>query len=221
VVRAVFFDVGETLVDERRYWREVSRLAGVSEHVLWAALGVAIERGEDHTALFRHLGIERPAAIDATVVYDRADLYPDALPCLEAMRAAGYRVGAAGNQSQALEAWLRAEGLPLDVIGSSAGWGVRKPAPAFFERLVAEAGFAAHEVAYVGDRLDNDVVPAAAAGLAAVWLRRGPWGRLQRGGRGFLEITSLAELPAALESLAAPGRRADGPVTPAGLPASE
>ena len=39
-VRAVFFDVGETLVDEERYWREVARAAGLGPHVVWAALGV-------------------------------------------------------------------------------------------------------------------------------------------------------------------------------------
>ena len=38
----------------------------------------------------------------------------------------------------------------------------------------------ADELAYVGDRVDNDVLPAAAAGLVAVHVRRGPWGRLQR-----------------------------------------
>ena len=201
-VRAVFFDVGETLVDERRYWREVAELARVPEHALWAALGVTIDRGEDHTALFRHLGVERPHDIDATVVYTLEDLYPDALACLEAVRAAGYRVGIAGNQSAALEAWARSAGLPADVIGSSAGWGVRKPSAAFFERLVAEAGFAADEVAYVGDRVDNDVAPAAAAGLVAIWLRRGPWGLLQRGdGVAAAVIDSLAELPATLASL--------------------
>ena len=32
------------------------------------------------------------------------------------------------------------------------------------------------DVAYVGDRVDNDVVPSSAAGMRAVWLRRGPWG---------------------------------------------
>ena len=88
------------------------------------------------------------------------------------------------------------------MIGSSASWGVRKPEAAFFERLVAEAGFQAHEVAYVGDRLDNDVVPAVACGLVAIWIRRGPWGWLQRGGdRAALRIDSLAELPAALSQL--------------------
>ncbi|TML72111.1 MAG: HAD family hydrolase [Actinobacteria bacterium] len=198
-VRAVFFDVGETLVDERRYWRQVAELAGVPEHALWAALGVTIEHGEDHTALFRRLGVERPAEIDDVVAYDIADLYPDALACLEAVQAAGYLVGMAGNQSARLEAWARSAGLPVDVIGSSASWGVRKPAPAFFERLVAETGFEPHEVAYVGDRVDNDVVPAAAAGLVAVWLRRGPWGLLQDGSEALaVRIDSLAELPAAL-----------------------
>ena len=201
-VRTVFFDIGETLVDEHRYWRDVAALAGVPEHSVWAALGVTIARGEDHTVLFEHLGVERPAEIDEVLVYRRDDFYPDALECLQALREAGYRVGLAGNQSAALEAWARSEQLPVDVIGSSAGWGVRKPDPAFFERLVREAGCEPHEVAYVGDRVDNDVVPAAAAGLVAVWLRRGPWGMLQRGAdQATLVVDTLAELPAALAAL--------------------
>jgi FMN phosphatase YigB (HAD superfamily) len=143
-IRAVFFDVGETLVDERRYWRDVARLAGVPEHALWAALGVTIALGEEHTELYRHLGMERPAAIDE-LVYDRNDLYPDALACLSSLKRAGYRLGLAGNQSAALEAWARSENLPVDVIGSSAGWGARKPSREFFARLVAESGFPAGE----------------------------------------------------------------------------
>jgi HAD superfamily hydrolase (TIGR01662 family) len=200
-IRAVFFDVGETLVDERRYWREVAALAGVPEHALWAALGVTIERREEHTELFRHLGVCRPQ-VDDVVVYDVSDLYPDALACLESVRAAGLRVGVAGNQSSALEAWARTAGLPVDAIGSSSGWGARKPSAAFFERLVAEAGFPAEEVVYVGDRLDNDIAPAAACGLVPVWIRRGPWGLLQqRGSDAALVIQSLAELPEALSTL--------------------
>jgi FMN phosphatase YigB (HAD superfamily) len=201
-VRAVFLDVGETLVDERRYWREVAALAGVPEHALWAALGVTIARGEDHRALFAHLGVSRPIGVDDVVTYRREDLYDDALPCLEALRVAGYRVGIVGNQPAAFEASLRADGLPADVVGSSAGWGVSKPTPAFFERVVAEAGIPAAQVAYVGDRIDNDVAPAAAAGLVAVWLRRGPWGFLQQdAGHAAAVIDTLAELPAALSAL--------------------
>ena len=81
---------------------------------------------------------------------------------------------------------------------------MRKPSAAFFERLVVEAAFPAGEVAYVGDRIDNDVTPATACGLVSVWLRRGPWGLLQGGGgKATLEIGSLTELPAALARLGA------------------
>jgi HAD superfamily hydrolase (TIGR01662 family) len=200
-VRAVFLDVGETLVDERRYWAQVARLVGVEEHALWAALGVAIHCGQDHRDLYRHLGVERPSRIDS-VVYHRDDLYPDALPCLEALRAAGYVVGAAGNQSHELEAWLRAQELPIDVIGSSASWRARKPERAFFEHMVDAVTLDPGQVAYVGDRVDNDVEPAAAAGLVAVHLRRGPWGRLQApSASARVALESLAELPQALGSL--------------------
>ena len=112
----------------------------------------------------------------------------------------------AGNQSARLEAWARSAGLPVDVIGSSASWGVRKPSPAFFERLVAEAGFEPGRVAYVGDRVDNDVRPAAAAGMTAIFLRRGPWGWIQAldgdPPEAAATIESLEELPAVLARLA-------------------
>ena len=161
-------------------------------------------RGDDrprraHARLYEYLGVERPDAVDE-VVYGRGELYPDAVPCLAHLHADGYVVGVAGNQTEALERWARDEQLPVDVIGSSAGWGVSKPSPAFFERVVAEAGCEPEEVAYVGDRVDNDVVPAAEAGLVAVHVRRGPWGYLQRGAeQAQIRVDSLAELPEALK----------------------
>jgi len=200
-VKAVFFDVGETLVDEEGYWGRVARLLGVPRHVVLAGLGATIANGEPHALLYERLGLERPAAVD-DVVYGRGELYPDAVPCLAHLHADGYLVGIAGNQTEALERWARNEKLPVDVIGSSAGWGVAKPAPEFFARVVAEAGCEPGEVAYVGDRVDNDVLPAVEAGLVAVHVRRGPWGFLQRGAeRARLRIDSLAELPEALRGV--------------------
>ena len=78
-VRAVFFDVGETLVDEERIWGEVARAAGLQPHVVFAALGVTIERGEDHWALWDHLSVERPLGVWERFGYDWIDLYPDAV----------------------------------------------------------------------------------------------------------------------------------------------
>ena len=91
--------------------------------------------------------------------------------------------------------------LPADVISSSASLGVRKPEPAFFARVVELMECRAGEVAYVGDRVDNDVLPAAAAGLLAVHVRRGPWGRLQATPpEAALGLDDLASLPEALAS---------------------
>ena len=200
-LEAVFFDVGETLVDEERWWREFCARTGLQPHVVWAALGVTIARGEEHTAIWEHLGIERPSGWWEGTIYSLEDLYPDALPCLEGLRALGLRVGIAGNQSFALEEWAREAGLPADIVTSSASLGVKKPDPRFFEELARLAGAEPSEVAYVGDRVDNDVLPALAAGLTAFHVHRGPWGSLQRPPRSVVSLHSLAELPRSLASL--------------------
>jgi FMN phosphatase YigB (HAD superfamily) len=201
-LRAVVFDVGETLVDEERWWRRLADREGLQPHVVWAALGVTIERGEEHTALWGHLGMEQPPRWWTEIPYSLDDLYPDALDCLERVRELGLRVGIVGNQTETLEAWARESSLPADVISSSASLGVRKPSLAFFERVVELMGFAAADTAYVGDRVDNDVLPAAAAGLVAIHIRRGPWGRLQRTPpEAALVLDGLASLPEALASL--------------------
>ena len=200
-LKAVFFDVGETLVDEERWWRVLAERAGLQPQVLWAALGVTIERGEEHHALWGHLGIDRPTTWWNDLSYDLGDLYPDAIACLESCRALGLRVGIVGNQTEALERWAREAALPADVISSSASLGVQKPDSRFFHGIVELAGCPAGEVAYVGDRVDNDVLPALAAGLVAVHVRRGPWGRLQTAPVSVRTIDSLAELPETLASL--------------------
>src|SRR5262245_63199121 len=123
-LKAVFFDVGETLVDEERWWRELCERSGLQPHVVWAALGITIARGEEHDALWRHLRIEKPADRWNDVTYALDDLYPDALDCLRRVRELGLRVAVVGNQTEALEAWARGAALPVDLISSSAGLGV-------------------------------------------------------------------------------------------------
>ena len=86
----------------------------------------------------------------------------------------------------------------VDFVGSSERWGVEKPAEGFFEGVVEEAGTPAGAILYVGDRVDNDVVPALAAGLRAIRVRRGAHAEIESPA-GTVTIGSLAELPEALE----------------------
>ncbi|HUZ03077.1 MAG TPA: HAD family hydrolase [Thermomicrobiaceae bacterium] len=212
-IRAVCFDVGETLVDETRQWAGWADWLGIPHFTFFAALGAVIDRGEPHRRVFELFrpGIdlraewERRVAAGAAFGYSRDDLYPDVIPCLEALARAGYQVVAAGNQPARASAWLEALGMPFDLIALPESLGAAKPARAFFTGLAARLGLPPGEIAYVGDRVDNDVVPAADAGMVAIFLRRGPWGYLQAprpgAARARLRIDDLATLPAALRTL--------------------
>jgi FMN phosphatase YigB (HAD superfamily) len=189
-LRAVVFDVGETLVDETPLWESAADAVGVPRFTLMGILGGLAARGEPHLRAWEILGVERPATSWAG-----DGLYPDSLPVLRRLRACGLVVGAVGNTPVEAEELVREH---VDFVGSSARWGVEKPVPQFFARIAEEAGYAPAEIAYVGDRVDNDIVPALAAGMVAVHIRRGPWGHLHDPPPGALRIASLDELPAAL-----------------------
>jgi FMN phosphatase YigB (HAD superfamily) len=130
-----------------------------------------------------------------TFVFADRDLHADAVPCLAALRTRGLRLGAAGNMYVHHEEFL----LPhVDFAGSSERWGVEKPDPGFFAHVMDEAGVPAGEILYAGDRVDNDIVPALAAGLHAVRVRRGTHARVASPA-GTVTSDSLAELPEALD----------------------
>jgi FMN phosphatase YigB (HAD superfamily) len=183
------FDVGETLVDENRLWLAWAEWLGIEPLTFLGVLGAVIARGGDHREPIRILRpdldlreAERErarAGVPNTIGPD--DLYPDAVPALEGLRRAGYLVGVAGNQPQAAEALFRGLDVPLDLIASSETLGVEKPDPRFFATVAHGLAVTPAEVAYVGDRLDNDVRPAAAAGMRPIFLRRGPWAWIQAG----------------------------------------
>lgn len=165
--------------------------------------------GGDHREVFGHfrpgfdLERERRARLDAGVgeTYEEADLYPDARPCLLALRAAGYLVGVAGNQPARAAELIRALDLPADAVATSYEWGVTKPAPAFFGRLAEVSGHPPEQIAYVGDRSDNDLRPARAAGLQPIRIVRGPWAHIDPAPPDGPTVTGLADLPELLAEL--------------------
>lgn len=206
-VKAVVFDVGETLVDETRAWSIWADHLGVPRLTFFSALGASILEGGHHhdpMRLFRP-GIDvaaESAALQAAGLSWHAsveDLYPDALPCLRSLVDLGYRLGVAANQPAEVAEVVRTLGVDFELVGMSAAWGLHKPDSAFFARIAEELSLPPAAIAYVGDRVDNDVRPAAAAGMLAVFVRRGPWGWIQAGQEDPPEadivVESLAELP--------------------------
>ena len=125
----------------------------------------------------------------------RFEPFPDTVPALQELRAAGVRLIAASNWDVSLHEQLERTGLRplLDGAVSSAEAGAAKPDPAILVRALEIAGAEPGHAWHVGDDLEADVGAARAAGLRPVLIDR-------EGGidvpAGVLRIASLGELPA-------------------------
>lgn len=189
------FDVGETLVDESRDWLSQARAAGISASTFLAMLGSLIERSMDHRLIWKELGIRAP---DHERQILPSDLYHDATSTLRALQGIGLSIGIAGNQPEGAIRQLAEAGISADFVASSAQWGIAKPDDKFFARVMEESGLAADSIIYVGDRLDNDVLPARKSGMKTAFIVRGPWGHIHarrpEANLADYQIQSLTEL---------------------------
>jgi len=198
----VILDVGETLIEETRIWAAWADELAIPRLTFMAAMGAAIERGDDFRVVFDVLGApDWQHHIDAFAAryggFAAVDLYPDAIPTIDAIHARGARVAVIANQPAIRADQLSSLGIAPEVMAMSHSMGVSKPDPAFFARALELIGNPLPaDVAYVGDRVDNDVLPARRAGMRAVWLRRGPWGVIQSlpDPTGVLVLETLEEL---------------------------
>ncbi len=200
-VRAVLFDLGGTLVDERDSgrWADLARrfYLDLDPDALTHAFQ-EVERatdaepppGDRETRLVefwrRVLARASASAVTRTTAEKflqalRAEelprrLYSDARRCLDQLRSERRELGVVSNSSS--EAHVR---RILDRVGildyfsrvvSSGTEGVAKPDPEIFLRALRRMHVRAEEALYVGTLAVTDVRGAAAAGLHAVWLNR-------------------------------------------------
>jgi FMN hydrolase / 5-amino-6-(5-phospho-D-ribitylamino)uracil phosphatase len=215
----VCLDIGECLIDESRTWSTWAQVLEVPPFTLAAIVGAAIIRGEP-------LAKALPGAIDRDDwagirdAFENAygglraeDLYPDVLPTLARLRAGGFNIAVISNQPAIRRAQLLALGMDVDVVATSGTLGAAKPDPAFFAHALDLLGAPSRTGSSTsGTESIIDVIPSLAAGIHAVWLRRGPWGLLQQlpsDATMVRQIQSLTELPDLLADLTADvGQRA-------------
>jgi HAD superfamily hydrolase (TIGR01549 family) len=216
LIEAVVLDVGETLVDETRIWMRWAERLEVPALTLMGLLGAmaALDRshrealdllrpGFDVTSELARWAEEAPESLRDG--FDEDDLYPDVRAALDALMAAGVSIYIAGNQPEAARDSLLRMNLPVVHIANSHEIGAEKPSPAFFAGITAMVSGPPEAILYVGDRVDNDVLPARRAGMRTVLMRRGPWGFLhaQRPDAGLADAicNSLIELPLVIGKL--------------------
>ncbi|HYU56837.1 MAG TPA: HAD family hydrolase [Actinomycetota bacterium] len=214
----VFLDVGGPLYADDTYYR--SLLAAIREvdpsvtGEAYAEVYDACRRAQDgsfRTRLTRTLlgpeaSVEEVAArAERHWLYPPEALVPDVVPALEAL-AGRYRLGVLANQTGRIREVMRRDGIDrfFELWNVSAELGVEKPDPRIFRRALDDAGVPPGRAAMVGDRLDNDVRPAKAAGMRGVWLLRGEAPddpTPEQLDEPDAVIRSLGELPDALERL--------------------
>jgi putative hydrolase of the HAD superfamily len=200
VVKAVLLDALGTLVELPPPAPRLQRLLGqagfeVSEgraaagfaaeiayyldHHLEGSDPERLERLRDRCAEEMRRALDLPGLDHATarrVMLEALEFrpYPDVLPGLAGLRERGLTLVIASNWDCSLPAWLEPTGITelVDGVVTSAEVGAPKPDPRVFERALAIAGVAAAEALHVGDKLDNDIEGAGAAGVRAVLLQR-------------------------------------------------
>ena len=105
-------------------------------------------------------------------IHANFDLYDDAIPVLDALRAYELRIGLISNGQRDLEAFARHHELDVDVAVGSKSHGRTKPHASIFETALAALGVGAAETVMVGDSYADDIEGARALGMRAILLDR-------------------------------------------------
>ncbi len=171
----LFFDIGSTLVDEQAAYDHRIRdmIAGTDltfEEVHAKRIELALQGLDGNSAIIKFFGLVKTPwhSEDET-------LYADADGVIRHLKSRGYMLGIIANQAPGAEERLKNWGIAdcLSVIASSSALGVSKPDTRIFEKALAMAGCSASQAVMIGDRLDNDIIPAKQCGLQTVWFRSG------------------------------------------------
>lgn len=185
MIKALFFDIGYTLVDESAVWERRCQEQAATEEAATLGLSASdiyreIERASaarlpQFKAVVKKFGFSKAAPYR----HELETLYPDAPVVLGAF-SERYSLGVIANQAEGLCQRLRDFGIERYFTYVISSWdvGVSKPDRRIFEYALKAAKRAPGEAVMIGDRLDNDIAPAKALGMKTVWIRKG-FGGLQ------------------------------------------
>lgn len=173
-IKWLFFDIGSTLVDETECYNSRIDFAVKSKNInreefLSRVYELAKTCATPIKTAYSYYNIELPQ-------WDKSleKLYSDTKWVLEIM-SKKYKLGVIANQSlgtkERLDNW--GIGKYFDVVVASAEAGCAKPDLKLFNLALEQAGCKPNEAVMIGDRLDNDIVPAKQLGMKTIWVRQG------------------------------------------------
>ena len=185
IIEWIFFDVGSTLVDEHlvyeHIFRDIAEFTKLDYTFIYDEALEFYKKGDNELGIKYHLP-KRKWYIEDEI------LYKDVPYCLEILNKK-YRIGVIANQSLGTKSRLEKWGIMkyIDLVIASAEEGVSKPNPKIFEIALQRAKCEANKAIMIGDRIDNDIMPAKKMGMRTIWIKQG-FG-------GYWQITGDDEKP--------------------------
>ncbi len=185
-MKVLFFDVGYTLVNEDAVWErrcqeqaqtDEAKKLGLSADDIYREIEIAtVSRKPQFRTVINKFGFKEVAPYRTEL----EELYEDAPVVIKAL-AQKYELGIIANQLDGLKDRLEAFGLLQYFKYIISSWDVQvmKPDIRIFEYALGKANCSAQEACMIGDRLDNDILPAKSLGMKTVWIKRG-FGALQK-----------------------------------------
>lgn len=173
-IKWIFFDIGSTLVDESvAYQNRIERtIAGTNvtyDDFYNKMVEISKYNQSGYNKALEAYGLK-------TVPWNSDDefVYPETENCLGEL-SKHYRIGIIANQNLGSEERLEKLGLlkHIDLVIASAEEGVAKPDLRIFQIALDRANCKPEEAVMVGDRLDNDIIPANKIGMTTVWIKQG------------------------------------------------
>lgn len=171
----IFFDIGSTLMDETKCYEK-----RFEETV--CGTDISMEEFKDKVIEFfcRNLKGDYEAVnyygLSLPKWHSELEfLYPEAEYVLKKLKSKGYKLGIIANQPPGTQERLKHYSIAdyFEIIISSAEEGVSKPDLKIFQAALERMGCRAENCVMVGDRLDNDIVPAKQIGMKTVWIKQG------------------------------------------------
>ena len=170
----VFFDVGSTIIDEHIAYehrmKDIADLANTTySSVYETAMGFYKQNQKGDLETAKLLGV------DLTKWHKEDEvLYSDAYECLEIL-SSRYKIGIIANQSLGTKDRLEQHGILqyIDLVIASAEEGVAKPDKKIFEIALERGNCKPNNAVMIGDRIDNDIIPAKLLGMYTIWIKQG------------------------------------------------
>ena len=173
-IKWIFFDIGSTLVDESvAYQDRIERTIAGTKVTYDDFYNKMVEISKYNQNAYNKT-VEEYSLKKAFWNSEDEFVYPEAESCLIEL-SKHYKIGIIANQNLGSEERLEKLGLlkHIDLVIASAEEGVAKPDLRIFQIALARAECKPEEAVMVGDRIDNDIIPANKIGMTTVWIKQG------------------------------------------------